>query len=121
VTHTIAAVGYSAGGLAAGLAAATVAFAPSFAFVVFGAARFERLRADRRVGAFLAGAAPAAAGAIVGSAIPLALALSEGWQYALLAAAAVALFVLRAGVVATLLAAGALGAAAGLLGAPLAA
>jgi chromate transporter len=69
--------------------------------------------------AFLAGAAPAAAGAIIGSAIPLAAALSETWQYAVLAAAVVALLVLRRGVVLTLLAAGTIGAFARLLGAPL--
>ena len=69
--------------------------------------------------AFLAGAAPAAAGAIIGSAIPLADALSQTWQYALLAAATIGLLALRASVVLTLLAAGAVGAAAGLLGAPL--
>jgi chromate transporter len=119
VTQTVAAVGYSAGGLAGGLLAAAVAFAPSFSFILFGAARFERLLLNERVAAFLAGAAPAAAGAIIGSAIPLTLALSETWQYLLLAAAAIALLVLRRSVVLTLLAAGAIGAAAGLLGAPI--
>jgi chromate transporter len=119
VTQTVAAVGYSAGGLAGGLLAALVAFAPSFSFILFGAARFERLLANERIVAFLAGAAPAAAGAIIGSAIPLTLALSETWQYLLLAAAAVALLALRRSVVPTLIAAGVVGAAAGLLGAPI--
>jgi chromate transporter len=119
LTQTVAAVGYSAGGLPAALLAALVAFAPSFSFVLFGAARFERLLLNERVSAFLAGAAPAAAGAIIGSAIPLAGALSEAWQYVLLAAAAIALLVLRRSVVLTLLAAGLVGAAAGLLGAPI--
>jgi chromate transporter len=73
---------------------------------------------DDRVTAFLAGAAPAAAGAIIGSAIPLAGALSETWQYVLLVAAALALLVLRRSVVPTLLAAGVAGAVTGLLGAP---
>jgi len=118
ITQTVAAVGYSAGGLPAGLLAALVAFAPSFSFVLFGASRFERLLLDDRVTTFLAGAAPAAAGAIIGSAIPLAGALSETWQYVLLVAAALALLVLRRSVVLTLLAAGVAGAAAGLLGAP---
>jgi len=118
ITQTVAAVGYSAGGLPAGLLAALVAFAPSFSFVLFGAARFERLLLDERVTAFLAGAAPAAAGAIIGSAIPLAGALSETWQYFVLAVAALALLVLRRSVVLTLLAAGTVGAVAGLLGAP---
>ena len=62
VTQTVAAVGYSAAGLAGGLLAAAVAFAPSFCFILLGARRFERLLADRHVLAFLAGAAPAAAG-----------------------------------------------------------
>jgi chromate transporter len=117
VTQTVAAVGYSAGGLPAGLLAALVAFAPSFAFILFGAARFERLLLNERVTAFLAGAAPAAAGAIIGSAIPLAAAMSEAWQYVVLAVAAIALLILRRSIVLTLLTAGLVGAVAGLLGA----
>jgi chromate transporter len=119
VTQTVAVVGYAAGGLPAALLAAFVAFLPSFSFILFGATRFERLLLNERVTAFLAGAAPAAAGAIIGSAIPLANALSETWQYALLAAAAIALLALRRSVVLTLLTAGAVGAVAGLLGAPI--
>jgi chromate transporter len=119
VVQTVAAVGYAAGGIPSALLAALVAFAPSFSFILFGAARFERLLVNERVVAFLAGAAPAAAGAIIGSAIPLAAALSETWQYAVLAAAAVALLALRRSVVLTLLGAGTVGAGAGLLGAPL--
>jgi chromate transporter len=118
ITQTVAAVGYAAGGLPSALLAALVAFLPSFAFILLGAARFERLLANERAIAFLAGAAPAAAGAIIGSAIPLAAALGEGWQYLVLAAAAVALLALRRGVVMTLLVAGAVGATAALLGAP---
>jgi chromate transporter len=119
ITQTVAAVGYAAGGLPSALLAALVAFLPSFSFVLLGARRFERLLVNERVVAFLAGAAPAAAGAIIGSAIPLTTALSETWQYAVLAAAAVALLLLRRGVVITLLAAGTVGALAGLLGAPM--
>jgi chromate transporter len=119
ITQTVAVVGYAAGGIPAALLAAFVAFLPSFSFILLGAARFERLLVDQRVVAFLAGAAPAAAGAIVGSSIPLAAALSAGWQYVVLAAAAVALLALRRSVVVTLLLAGAAGAVAGLLGAPL--
>jgi chromate transporter len=119
VVQTVAAVGYAAGGIPSALLAALVAFAPSFSFILIGAARFERLLVNERVVAFLAGAAPAAAGAIIGSAIPLAAALSEPWQYTVLAAAAVVLLVLRRGVVLTLLAAGTTGAVAGLFGAPL--
>jgi len=118
LVQTVAAVGYAAGGVPSALFAAAVAFAPSFSFVLLGAARYERLLTNQRVAAFVAGAAPAAAGAIVGSAIPLALAIGESWQYLVLAGASVALFVLRRGVVVTLLAAGAAGAVAGLLGAP---
>jgi chromate transporter len=119
ITQTVAVVGYAAGGLPSALLAAAVAFAPSFSFVLLGASRFERLLVNERVLAFLAGAAPSAAGAIVGAAVPLTAALGESWQYALLAAAAVALLVLRRGVVPTLLAAGCVGVAAVLLGAPI--
>jgi chromate transporter len=118
LVQTIAAVGYSAAGIPGGLLAATVAFAPSFSFILIGATRFERLLADGRVLAFLGGAAPAAAGAIIGSAVPLTAALSERWQYALLAGAAVALLALRRGIVSTLLLAGAIGLAIALLGGP---
>jgi chromate transporter len=118
VTQTVAAVGYSAGGLAGGLFAALVAFAPSFSFILLGAARFERLLSSERVLAFLAGAAPAAAGAIIGSAVPLAAAIGETWQYAVLAGAAIVLLALRRGIVPTLLGAGVAGALAVLLGAP---
>jgi chromate transporter len=119
VTQTVAAVGYSAKGLGGGLLAAAVAFAPSFSFVLLGAAGFERLLADARVLAFLGGAAPAAAGAIIGSSVPLALALSETWQFALLGAAALAALTVRPGVVVLLLAVGAVGIVAALLGAPI--
>ena len=119
VTHTVTAVGYAAGGVPAALLASLVAFAPSFSFILFGADRFERLLVNQRVVAFLAGAAPAAAGAIIGSAIPLTGALGESWQYVVLAAAAIALLLLRRSVVLTLLGAGVIGAVAGLLGAPI--
>lgn len=119
VVHTVAAVGYAAAGVGGGLLAALVAFAPSFAFVLLGAGRFDRLRANRSVRAFLDGAGPAAIGAILGIAMPLAAALGESWQLAVLAAAALALFALRLGVVATLLAAGLAGLAAALAGVPL--
>jgi chromate transporter len=109
VVHTVAVVGYAAAGIGGGLLAAAVAFAPSFAFILLGAGHFDRLRADERARAFLDGAGPAAIGAIFGSAIPLALALSDAWQYAVLAGAAVLLLVARRGVVLTLLCAGAVG------------
>jgi chromate transporter len=96
----------------------TVAFAPSFSFVLLGAERFDRLRADPTVRAFLDGAGPAAIGAIAGAAIPLGLALTETWQLAVLTTAALALLALRRGIVLTLIAAGAVGAVASALGAP---
>jgi chromate transporter len=119
VVLTVAVVGYAAAGVGGGLLATLVAFSPSFVFVVVGADRFTDLLADGRVRAFIDGAAPAALGAILGSAIPLALALKETWQWAVLAAAAVALLALRRGVVPTLLAAGAAGVTVALAGAPL--
>jgi chromate transporter len=119
VVHTVAVVGYAAAGFGGGLLAAAVAFAPSFSFVLIGAERFDRLRANPTVRAFLGGAGPAAIGAIAGTAVPLALALTETWQVAVLATTALALFVLRRGVVLTLIAAGAVGAAASAFGAPL--
>jgi chromate transporter len=118
VTHTVAAVGYAAAGIWGALLASAVAFAPSFSFILIGAERFDRLRSDLRARAFLDGAGPAAIGAILGSAIPLALALTEAWQFAVLAAAAVALLVARRGVVATLLGAALVGAAVALAGGP---
>ena len=119
VVQTVAAVGYTAAGMPGGLLAAAVAFAPSFGFVLLGAPRFDRLRGDRRATAFLGGAGPAAIGAIFGSAIPLARALTEPWQYAVLGAAAILLLPLRRGVVLTLLAAGATGLLIAVAGGPL--
>ena len=95
----MAVVGYAAFGVAGGLAAATIAFSPSFVLVLVGRERFDRIRTDLNARAFLEGAGPAAIGAILGAAVPLAGALSEPWQDAVLAAAAVALLVLRRSVV----------------------
>jgi chromate transporter len=119
VVHTVAVVGYAAAGIGGGLLAAAIAFAPSFSFILIGAERFDRLRANQSVRGFLDGAGPAAIGAIAGAAIPLALALSESWQIVVLATAGGVLFLLRRGVVLTLIAAGAAGALATALGAPL--
>ena len=119
VVHTVAVVGYAAAGIGGALLATVVAFAPSFSFVLIGADRFDRLRSNASVRGFLDGAGPAAIGAIIGSAIPLARALEQPWQLALLAAAIVALFALRRGVVLTLVAAGIAGAALALAGASL--
>jgi chromate transporter len=118
VTHTVAGVGYAAHGVGGALLAAAVAFAPSFAFVLAGARRFGELVASPRARAFLDGAGPAAVGAILGSSIPLAMALSEWWEYALLGVAAALLLGLRRGVVATLLVTAAVGALGVVLGWP---
>lgn len=119
VVQTIAVVGYAARGVGGALLASLVAFTPSFVFVLVGGDRFDRIRRDPRARAFLDGAGPAAIGAIVGVAVPLARALHERWQLGVLAAAAVALLLLRRGIVGTLLLAGAAGVIAALLGAPL--
>jgi chromate transporter len=119
VVATIAAVGYAAHGIIGGVIAAAVAFTPSFSFVLLGGGRFEQLRSNPRARAFLDGAGPAAIGAIVGAAIVLARALQPAWQFAVLAAALIALLIVRRGIVETLLAAGLIGVIAALAGAPL--
>jgi chromate transporter len=118
VVQTVAAVGYAAGGVAAGLLASLCAFSPSFAFVILGGPHFDQLRADRRVQAFLTGAGAAAIGAIAGSAIPLSRALNHVWQVGVLALALVWLLAARRGVVSALIGAATLGVIAGLAGAP---
>jgi chromate transporter len=119
VVQTVAVVGYAAAGLGGGILAALIAFSPSFAFILLGARHFDRLRSNHTARAFLDGAGPATIGAIFGSAIPLALALAEPWQYATLGAAAVLLLVLRRSVVLTLLLAAAAGIIAAAVGAAL--
>ena len=119
VVATVAAVGYAAHGLGGGVLAALVAFAPSFSFILLGGRRFQALRGNENARAFLDGAGPAAIGAILGAAITLAAALDEAWQFAILLAAAVALLLLRRGIVQTLLGAAMLGVIVALAGAPL--
>ena len=119
VVATVAAVGYAAHGVAGGLLAALVAFAPSFSFILIAGPRFERLRNNHGARAFLDGAGPAAIGAILGAAILLAIALQQAWQFAILAAAAAALLIFKRNVVETLVTAGAVGVIAALVGAPL--
>jgi chromate transporter len=109
VVQTVAVVGYAAAGIGGGLLASAVAFAPSFAIVLFGGPHFGRIRGNARARAFLDGAGPAAIGAILGSAITLTRALTHPWQYLVLAGALVLLFPLRRGVVLTLLSAAAVG------------
>jgi chromate transporter len=110
VVLTVAAVGYAAAGLAGALVAAAVAFAPSFLFVLGGAGRFGAVRSSATARSFLAGAGPAALGAIAGSAIPLGLALTHLWQVGVLAGVALWLFGARRGVVSALVLAGVAGA-----------
>jgi chromate transporter len=118
VVHTVAVVGYGAAGVGGAFLAALVAFSPSFAFILAGGDRFDRLRRDVRARAFLDGAGPAAIGAILGSAIPLGRALHENWQFGVLGGAALALLLFHRGVVLTLVAAGVVGTVVALAGGP---
>lgn len=110
VVQTVAAVGYAAAGPGGALLAAFAVFAPSFGLVLLGYRRFERLRESPAARAFLDGAGPAAVGAILGAAVPLAGAVQESWQYVVLALGALALALGRPAVVVL-----AFGALAGLL------
>ncbi len=86
VVHTVALVGWAAAGLLGALLAAAIAFAPSFLAIALGGERFGQLRENRSARAFLDGAGPAAVGAILGAAVPLAAGVGEWWQVAVLAA-----------------------------------
>ena len=119
VVLTVAVVGYAAAGVGGAALATVVAFSPSFLFILLGGSRFDRLRRDVRARTFLDGAGPAAIGAIFGAAIPLARALAEPWQFAVLGGAAVLLLVARRGVVVTLLAAAGVGILVAVAGGPL--
>ena len=118
VVLTVAAVGYAAAGLAGALLATAIAFAPSFLFVLLGGRHFGRVRAHAGIQAFLTGAGAAVIGAILGSAVPLGLALSQWWQLGVLALALVWLLALRRGVVPAIIAGAVLGVVAALLGLP---
>ena len=119
VVATVAAVGYAAHGVGGGALAAAIAFAPSFAFVLARRpATSSGCARNPRAEAFLDGAGPAAIGAILGAAIPLAAALDETWQFVVLAVAAVALLLARLGIVRRCLP-GAAGAAIAIAGGPL--
>jgi chromate transporter len=119
VVQTVAAVGYAAAGIPGGLLASLVAFTPSFVFVLAGARHFSKIRTNDKPQAFLDGTGPAAIGAILGSAYLLARALSQPWQFAILAATVLLLLVVRRGVVATLLCAAVAGVIIVVAGAPL--
>ena len=116
VVQTVAVVGYAAAGLAGGLLAVVVAFAPSFVFVLAGGPRFDQIRTNASIQAFLTGAGPAVIGAIAGSTIPLGLELQVIWQIPVLAGALLWFFVIRRGVVSGLVLAGLVGALVALSG-----
>ncbi|HTP19019.1 MAG TPA: chromate efflux transporter [Solirubrobacteraceae bacterium] len=118
VVATVAAVGYAAHGVGGAALAALIAFLPSFLFVLIGGGQFERVRTSPRAQAFLAGAGPAAIGAIFGAAIPLTAALRETWEFVVLGLAAVALLLLRLSIVWTLVGAAIVGLVLALAGAP---
>ena len=118
VVQTVAVVGYAAAGLLGGVLASVVAFSPSFLFILLGAKHFDRIRGNGYARAFLDGAGPAAIGAILGSAVPLAMSISQTWQYVVLACAVVAVFS-RLNVVVTLLLAAVAGVLAATFGMPL--
>jgi chromate transporter len=119
VVHTVAVVGYAASGLGGALLATVIAFAPSFVLVLVGARHFPVIRADVRARSFLDGAGPAAIGAIMGVAVPLALSVTVAWQVGVLLAALLLLLALRRQALYVLLLAGAFGVVAALAGAPL--
>ncbi len=119
ITLTVAVVGYGAAGVSGALIASAVAFAPSFAFVLGGARHFDGLRSNAVARSFFDGAGPAAIGAILGAALPLALALGTWWQFVLLGIAAALLFLARQSVVTTLVGLGVAGAVIALVGATL--
>jgi chromate transporter len=110
ITHTVAVVGYGAAGVGGALLATAVAFTPSFLFALLGGRHFRVLRDNATAQSFLGGAGPAAIGAILGAAIPLARALGPWWQFVLLGAAACSLLLLRRSVVLTLVGLGVIGA-----------
>ncbi|HEY8583118.1 MAG TPA: chromate efflux transporter [Capillimicrobium sp.] len=91
VTHTVAVVGWAAGGLGGALLASLIAFVPSFVLVFLLAPRFHAIRASASARAFLDGAGPAAIGAILGAALLLLDGVDDAWQWVLLGVAAAAL------------------------------
>jgi chromate transporter len=119
VTNTVAAVGWSAAGIPGALLAGLFAFGPSVVLIAAAGHHFERIRQSQRAQAFLLGSGPAALGAILGSCVPLAMGLTEAWQWAVLAGAAVLLLSRRLGLVTTLLLAAAVGVALAAAGAPI--
>jgi chromate transporter len=119
VVLTVAAVGFAASGIGGAALATLVAFTPSFLFVLAGVTWLDHLRESPNVRAFLRGAGPAAIGAIIGVALPLALALGEWWQFAVLGLMVVWLTVARRSVMSAIVGAGVIGLVLHLLGVPL--
>jgi chromate transporter len=117
VVLTVGVVGYAAAGIAGGLLAVAVAFAPSFIFVLAGGPRFDQIRSNSLIQSFFSGAGPAVIGAIAGSAIPLGLAFQVAWQIPVLAGVVIWFLVARRGIVSGLLLAGATGVVIALAGA----
>ena len=94
VVHTVAVVGYAVAGVGGGLLAALVAFAPSFVFVLGGADRSTRCCATRAPArSSTAPARRARRDPRLGD--PAGRRAAEGWQWAVLAGAALALLALR--------------------------
>ena len=118
VVQTVSVVGYAAAGVGGALLAALVAFSPSFVFILVGARHFGALRTNRVAQGFLSGAGPAAIGALAGASIPLALAITQGWQVVILAGALGLIVGLHRSVVLTLVGAGVIGAIGAALGLP---
>ncbi len=108
VTNTVAAVGWSAAGIPGAIVGGLFAFGPSVIGIAAAGRHFELLRQSAGAQAFLLGSGPAALGAILGSAIPLAMGLGEAWQWVVVVAALPALLSRRVPLLAVLaLAAGA--------------
>ncbi len=111
VTNTIAAVGWSAAGIPGAIIAGLFAFGPSVIVIAFAGHHFERIRDSVRARAFLDGSGPAALGAILGSAVPLAAGLSTTWQWIVLALAVPLLLSRRAPLLVVLIGAALVGVA----------
>lgn len=105
VVNTGAAIGWSVAGAGGAAIVAAAIFIPTITLAILAGRQLHRVSGSPRAQAFLAGAAPAAIGAILGSAVPLAMVLQTGWQVAILALAAPLLLSRKFGVVTVLLAA----------------
>ena len=81
VVLTVAVIGFAAAGIWGALFITTIAFLPSFMFVIGGAKHLNKFRQSPKSQAFFRGAGPVTIGAICGSAVPLASSLTFGWQW----------------------------------------